>query len=253
MTHHRLHRRAQSVLRCRPFVEYARHTVGSRNPLKRWLHEARFATSLKLLRVQPHDRVLDYGCGDGELAHRISRTSPTSDILAFDPAEELYSQAERRLAGDKNVRVVHSLGRVSGQFERIACLETVEHLPPQELATALRNIDALLAAGGLCLFTFPIEHGMMSLVKNCYRLATQRDKYASLSRTARALLGLPIPREPSASLSGCRYIYSHIGFNCRDMVTEISRHFVIKDSRVLPVGTVAFGMGNGLAVIVGKR
>jgi hypothetical protein len=232
-------------------MQYSQHTVGSRNPLKRWLHRSRFASSLKLLQIRPFDRLLDYGCGDEELAFRASDQFPAAEIVAFDPAEELYTQAEHRLAGRNNVRVTHTCPH--GHFDRVACLETVEHLPPGELATALKNIDAMLKADSLCLITFPIEHGIMSLVKNCYRMSTGRDKYASPARAVRAFLGLTVAREPYESLSGCRYIYSHVGFNCRQMLVEISNYFMIRNVYVLPTGMLSFGLGNGLAVIATKR
>lgn len=232
---------------------YASHTTGSRNLIKRWLHQKRFETSLRLLAVRPKDRVLDYGCGNGELAHRIHQFFPDARITAFDPAQELLSQAEQRLAQDKNVQLVADLEQARGPFDRIACLETVEHLSAPELNTAFDSIDRLLATDGLCLFTFPIEHGLMGLIKNCYRIALRGDIYASPARTARAFLGWPVVRQPCQSLSGCRYIYSHVGFDCRQMLRDIATRFDIRRVHVLPAGTIAFGLGNGVGVVVGKK
>ncbi len=234
-------------------MDYSQSTVNSSNPVKRWLHRSRLDASLKLLKIKRRSRVLDYGCGSGELSRRISARFPASQIVAFDPADDLYRQAQRRLEGCANVLVTNTLDMLPGTFDRVACLEVLEHLPPVELEAALLDIRIALARDGLCLFTFPIEHGAMSLAKNVYRITTGGDPYPSLASTARALFGLPVPRQPSASLNNCSYIYSHLGFDCRAMLATISAVFAIEDVHVLPLGTVTLGMGNGLAVVARPR
>ena len=145
---------------------------------------------------------------------------PSSQIVAFDPADDLYRQARRRLDGCTNVLVTNALDMLPGTFDRVACLEVLEHLPPVELEAALLDVRVALAKDGLCLFTFPIEHGAMSLAKNVYRITTGGDPYPSLASTARAFFGLSVPRQPSESLSNCSYIYSHLGFDCRAHVGD---------------------------------
>ncbi|HEY4308036.1 MAG TPA: class I SAM-dependent methyltransferase [Pirellulales bacterium] len=234
-------------------MDYSKSTVNSRNLVKRWLHRSRLDASVKLLDVKRRSRILDYGCGSGELTRRISAAYPSTQIVAFDPAEDLFRQAQRRLADCTNVLVSNSLDLLPGAFDRVACLEVLEHLPPVELEAALLDIRVALAADGQCLFTFPIEHGAMSLAKNVYRITTGGDPYPSLTSTARAFFGLPVPRQPSASLNNCSYIYSHLGFDCRAMLSTIANVFAIEDVHVLPLGTVTLGMGNGLAVVARPR
>lgn len=234
-------------------ADYAQHTIGSKNPLKRWLHKQRFAASFRLLDLHDGQRFLDYGCGDGELSLQISRHFPHVEVVSYDPADELFVQAQRKLAHSARVTVTRDFDSITGSFDRIACLETIEHLPPKELEALFQNIKKVLKEDGQCLFTFPVEHGFASLTKNSYRLLTKRDKYASVGRTVKAVLGLHVEREPQESLSGCNYIYSHIGFNCRNMVRSIEKHFTVLRTAVLPAGTVHLGLGNGLAVIVKRR
>jgi SAM-dependent methyltransferase len=230
-------------------ADYARHTIDSKNPLKRWLHQQRFAASFRLLDLREGQRFLDYGCGDGELSLQVSRHLPKVDVVAYDPAEELFVQAQRKLAACERVTLTRDFASITGRFDRIACLETVEHLPPEELETLFLNIRNALQEDGLCLFTFPIEHGFASLAKNSYRLLTRNDKYASLGRAARTVLGLHVEQGPRGSLSGCNYIYSHVGFDCSKMARSVAEHFTVVRCRVLPAGTVRFGLGNSLAVV----
>ena len=230
-------------------MDYSRNTVDSPNLIKRWLHRSRLAASVSLLQLQGRDRVLDYGCGSGELSHRISAQFPAARIVAFDPAAQLFGQAQHRLADCANVELTNSFEAVPATFDRVACLEVVEHLPPVELAAALLDIQIALTPAGRALFTFPIEHGVMSFAKNCYRRATGGDLYPTMGRTARSLLGLSVPRQDSAALSDCSYIYSHVGFDCRAMLDTIADSFRIEAVHVLPLGTMTLGLGNGLAVI----
>jgi len=194
-------------------LTYEEHTVKSKNIVKRWLHRQRFAASFRLLQLEPGQRFLDYGCGDGELSLQISHVFP----------------------------------------DRIACLETVEHLLPPELLRVFKNIHSVLEPEGFCLFTFPIEHGLAALPKNSYRIAAKRDKYATIDRAMRSALGLAISREPQERLSDCNYIYSHVGFDCRKMINQIAEYFSITDIKVLPLGTITLGLGNSVAVIVKRK
>ena len=232
--------------------DYEKHTIASKNPIKRWLHRQRFGASVQLLQPKPHQKFLDYGCGDGELALQMHFNRPDLEVIAFDPATELFEQAIKKLSPFPNITVTQHFSPDMGKFGRIACLETIEHLPENELHELFDNIKSVLKEDGFCLFTFPIEHGFISLLKNCYRMVTGRDKYASIGRTFRRLLGLPVQREPQEKLSECNYIYSHIGFDCRKMIEKIRQHFVITKIHVLPMGYISFGLGNSIAVIAKK-
>ena len=234
-------------------LTYEEHTVKSKNIVKRWLHRQRFAASFRLLQLEPGQRFLDYGCGDGELSLQISHVFPGIEIVAFDPATDLYQQAKRKLANQNNILVSKDFSNVVGTFDRIACLETVEHLPPPELLRVFKNIHSVLEPEGFCLFTFPIEHGLAALPKNSYRIAAKRDKYATIDRAMRSALGLAISREPQERLSDCNYIYSHVGFDCRKMINQIAEYFSITDIKVLPLGTITLGLGNSVAVIVKRK
>jgi ubiquinone/menaquinone biosynthesis C-methylase UbiE len=231
--------------------EYAKHTTGSKNPIKRWLHNQRFSASLRLLYLEPNTRFLDYGCGDGELSLQVHRSHPDVTVVAYDPAQQLCDQAKEKLNPYPNITVQQHLSNLES-FDRVACLETIEHLPEKELHELFANISSLIKEDGQCLFTFPIEHGVISLVKNCYRILTKRDKYVSVGRMIRRFLGLPVPRETAEQLSSCNYIYSHIGFDCRNMIQEIQKYFSIKETHVLPLGIITFGLGNSIAVLAKK-
>lgn len=233
--------------------EYARFTVDSPNLLKRWLHRQRFEASCRLLDLADGQRFLDYGCGDGELSLRISRRFPASSIVAFDPVDENAAQARKKLADCRNATVTQDLSAVTGEFDRIACLETIEHLPAAELEALFSDIRRTLKTGGKCLFTFPLEHGFAALAKNAYRMISKSDRFASVGRTARSVLGQTVEREPTKKLGDSNYIYSHIGFDPRKMRQTLAENFEVIRVRVLPAGFVPFGLGNSVAVLAAAK
>ncbi|GEM_PF-1471533 len=239
-------------------MNYEKHTIASRNPIKRWLHRQRFDASLKLLQLESGQHFLDYGCGDGELVLQAKNYCPEIEVVAFEPAQELNEQAVKKLGGLAGISVIQNFKSdipnidKSGidKFDRIACLETVEHLPEKELAELFNNIKSVLREDGLFLITFPIEHGCISLIKNLYRMLSRRDPYVSIKHILRQFLGLNVPREQQRPLSDCNYIYSHIGFDSREMIKKIREHFDIKKIAVLPTGFITCGLGNSVAVVI---
>jgi|AP95_1055475.scaffolds.fasta_scaffold14266_2 SAM-dependent methyltransferase len=232
--------------------DYEKYTIGSKNPIKRWLHRQRFCASLKYLDLHSSQSFLDYGCGDGNLSLQVQKANSDVTIVAFDPATQLCDQAKEKLKNFPSITVTSDFGSGIGLFDRVACLETIEHLPSEELEDLFSNIKSVLKEDGQCLFTFPIEHGVISLIKNCYRICTGRDKYVSLNRTFRRFFGLPVPRETPERLSDCNYIYSHIGFDCNQMIHNIRKHFIVENIHVLPLGVICLGLGNSIAVVVKK-
>lgn len=232
---------------------YARCTVASLNPLKRFLHRQRFAASLRLLNLKPGQRLLDYGCGDGELCARVRSRFAQISITGFDPVEELFQFATERLA-DANVELLNAFQpeRHRECFDRIACLETVEHLPALELNELLRNVRLSLKPDGLALFSFPIEHGVAAMFKNAARVFRRWDGPGNPRNYLRTILGRPVPRK-TVSWFGRNYISSHVGFDCRAMIARLDRDFAVVKVRPLPLGCLRFGLGNSVAVAVKPR
>src|SRR5512135_3750295 len=58
--------------------------------------------TLDLMNVQPHDRVLDLGCGTGWATRRLARLVPQGEAVGIDVADEMLRRAEQSSAGFKN-------------------------------------------------------------------------------------------------------------------------------------------------------
>src|SRR4051812_10973636 len=73
----------------------------------RWAFYIEATTRETLLRlpVRTTDRVLDVGCGTGELLRRLSVTHPEARLAGIDPVPEMVDIAKRKLRSEVDLRV----------------------------------------------------------------------------------------------------------------------------------------------------
>jgi SAM-dependent methyltransferase len=110
-----------------------------------------------ITRIPPGARVLDAGCGTGYMSRALGRRgNPT---VALEPDPQLADFAEQLTRSEElEVRVVRAgLGERAlerlGHFERIVCLDVIEHLSDD--AAALAELGSALAPGGRLLVCVP--------------------------------------------------------------------------------------------------
>ena len=115
-------------------------------------HQARHRSALGFLDPQPQDTVLDAGCGDGSLSAQIAPRCKAAH--AIDIAGNALDPALRSMA-NLNFRKmnVESLDYADGFFDRIVCVETLEHLI--EPKKAIAEFHRALKPGGCLVITYP--------------------------------------------------------------------------------------------------
>ena len=98
-------------------------------------------------------RVLDLGCGNGELAHEMLQTFPHAHIVGIDTSEPLLEQARIRCVNQSAEFIVNDASSVTldGLFDRILLAHTLHLMAdkPAMLAHALRHVTS----GGRCVLT----------------------------------------------------------------------------------------------------
>jgi 2-polyprenyl-3-methyl-5-hydroxy-6-metoxy-1,4-benzoquinol methylase len=99
-------------------------------------------------------RVLDAGCGRGELTLYLARRYPDAEIVGVDAdarALELAGQMQRAAGIEKVTFHECDLQQALpfGQFDLIVSFEVIQYVPDD--AAMLRNLSAALRADGICL------------------------------------------------------------------------------------------------------
>lgn len=127
-----------------------RYLSGYADPLG-WLF-ARFRPFLALASLRPlqlprSTRVLDVGCGGGELLIAL-RSAGFTNLLGVDP----FVPHDLDLGAGLRVRRAE-LVELTGSFDLVMFHHSLEHMPEQQLA--LRTAHRLLSPGGRCVVRIP--------------------------------------------------------------------------------------------------
>jgi SAM-dependent methyltransferase len=198
------------------------YTVNSSSTIKRFSHRSRLGRAVLLLDPAPGDRILDYGTGDGALLRFLAEREPRARLAGYEPVHH----AEAAMA----TRTIESVECVCDSLEairrfrpnKIACLEVLEHLRPDDLDKALAAFRKALAVDGLVVISVPIEIGPASVFKNITRkVLDQPHRGINPRNVILSLFGMTsrVPRDLEEP-----YIASHIGFDYRDLERAIRGH-----------------------------
>ena len=103
--------------------------------------------------IRPGHRVLEIGCGTGNLALLAKRLHPDAEVVGLDPDPKALARA-RRKAGRKALPVRLDLGFAQelpypdASFDRVLSALMFHHLGPDEKEKALREVRRVLKPGG---------------------------------------------------------------------------------------------------------
>lgn len=114
----------------------------------------RLSAAFAVAAVQPGMKVLDVGCGRGEILRHCARLG--ADAYGVDYAPVAVDMARKAVAGERQAPgktgVAQSdakrLPFPSGYFDRALMFDVVEHLYPWELSQSLAEIARVLKPGG---------------------------------------------------------------------------------------------------------
>jgi 3' terminal RNA ribose 2'-O-methyltransferase Hen1 len=129
------------------------------------LNEQRLATVLAALRGSGAKRVLDLGCGEGQLLRRLLEDAQFEEIVGMDVSYRTLEVASDRLHLDRlppkrreRIRLIHGSivyrdSRLTG-FDAAAIVEVIEHLDPPRLF-AFERVAFEFARPGTVVLTTP--------------------------------------------------------------------------------------------------
>ncbi len=103
--------------------------------------------------IRPRDRLLEIGCGTGNLSILVKRQNPETEVVGIDPDPTALARA-RRKAERRGIAVQFDLGFAEelpypdASFDRAFSAFMFHHLQPAARESTLREVRRVLKPGG---------------------------------------------------------------------------------------------------------
>ena len=131
------------------------------------LNQQRLAAVVEVLKASDARRVLDLGCGEGQLLARLAAEAQFAEVVGMDVSPQALSRARQRLArlprGEQVAVFQGSLAyrdaRLSG-YDAAALVEVVEHLDPPQLRACERAVFEFARPGTVVITTPNAEYNV---------------------------------------------------------------------------------------------
>src|SRR5882724_11798392 len=97
-------------------------------------------------------RVLEIGCGTGNVTTRVKRAAPGADVIGTDPDPLALARAQRKARGMTGIRFERAYAQelpfADGEFDRVLSSMMLHHLDDDVKASAAAEIHRVLRPGG---------------------------------------------------------------------------------------------------------
>ena len=135
--------------------DYQARALSSERAAQRFWHEAKFRLIERIASPAKHERVLDAGCGSGTISHFLSQHAAEVVGVDSNPSAIRYA-TETYKAPNLRFR----LGQFDElkderAFDRIYCVEVIEHLYEEQVAEILVLFYKLANPGAALFLTTP--------------------------------------------------------------------------------------------------
>ena len=153
--------------------------------------------------VRPGQRVLEIGCGTGNLAILLKRLHPGAEVVGLDPDPKALARASRK-AGREALPIqldrgfAEELPYPDASFDRVLSAFMFHHLGPDEKENALREVRRVLRPGGslhLLDFGGAKEHSHGFMARLSHRNELMRDNFGDRIPTLMREAGFVDPSE----------------------------------------------------------
>ena len=157
-------------------AEYAK---AARHYDEKWAFyvEATTRETLRRLPLSAASRVLDVGCGTGELLRRVRANVPDAVLAGLDPVPEMLDVAREKLSGRDDLRVGYAdrLPWNAGTFDVVVSCNMFHYI--SEPLKALREMARVLRPTGALVLTDWCDDYFACRICNLYLRLTNRAFY----------------------------------------------------------------------------
>ena len=139
--------------------------------------EATTRETLRRLPMTEKARVLDVGCGTGELLRRLRAKYPDALLAGLDPVAEMLHVAKDKLSGKEDMRIGYadSLPWSAGSFDVVVSCNMFHYI--SHPVAALREMARVLRPGGTLVLTDWCDDYLACRICNLYLRLTNRAFY----------------------------------------------------------------------------
>lgn len=187
---------------------YQHRALTSGPAVQRFWHASKLGLLDWFFDVRPGDRVLDVGCGSGVFADAMAARGAVVTAVDANPAAIAYGRATFTRPGLQfHQGLLDELGLDPGSFDKVTCLEVVEHVYLDQVRKLLGDLHRVLRPAGRLLVTTPNYRGLWPIVEwatDRVSDAAKMDEEQHVCRFDRALL---------------RQVLTEAGFNITDLRT----------------------------------
>jgi ubiquinone/menaquinone biosynthesis C-methylase UbiE len=157
----------------------AEYSAAARDYDEKWSFYVDSTTraTLARLRMRPDDRVLDVGCGTGELLSRIAAKHPGASLAGIDPVPQMLVVARKKLSNKVDLRVgwANELPWPEGSFDVVVSCNMFHYVTHP--VAAIREMQRVLRPGGQILITDWCDDYLACRLCNLYLRLTSRAHY----------------------------------------------------------------------------
>lgn len=112
--------------------------------------------ALELAEKEKFMSAAEVGCGDGAITLELARRHPNIPIEGYDLSERAIHFAQSYAMGMRNLQFyAQDFATSSKQYDVILCIETLEHIPDEEVDSFLKTSSAHLTEHGRLVLTVP--------------------------------------------------------------------------------------------------
>lgn len=198
-----------------------------------WLHEQRLRAVQSAVEASGAARLLDLGCGDGDLLVRLAATPAISEIVGIDLSEAALGHLRTRLDAlgqdigapgsaesppgrtiGPTIRLIHGSFTDSAEelvgFDCATLVETIEHINPKSLSIVERSVFATMRPATVIITTPNADFNpMLGVPAHRFRHPDHRFEWgrARFRRWAEGIARRHGYRAACSDIAGCHPVF----------------------------------------------